>query len=49
LPFGNQNTANNPNCIPGCYCAANYIRNYDGDCVLNEPNVCGKFATSKFR
>jgi hypothetical protein len=33
----------NPACVPGCYCKQDFIRDDNGDCVMNKPNVCGKY------
>jgi Trypsin Inhibitor like cysteine rich domain len=42
LLFSSMKPSINPECQPGCYCFYGYIRNNDGDCVLNTPAVCGK-------
>jgi Trypsin Inhibitor like cysteine rich domain len=31
----------NPSCVAGCYCSAGFVRNLNGNCVTNTPNVCG--------
>jgi Trypsin Inhibitor like cysteine rich domain len=39
--FSSLNSATNPACQPGCYCKPGLIRNLNGNCVMNTPNVCG--------
>jgi Trypsin Inhibitor like cysteine rich domain len=31
----------NPNCMAGCYCSPGFLRDLNGNCVLNTPNACG--------